>query len=95
MPRVKVKLSGSLRSIAGESTVELELPAAGATVGTALDQVLARFPAIAERLGKSGQELRSYLRLFRNGQGTQFQGGLATPLQEGDELLVMVAVGGG
>lgn len=95
MPRVRVKLSGPLSSIAGESTVELELPPPGATVNSALDEVLARFPAIAERLGKSEQELRSYLRLFRNGQGIQFQGGLMVPLQEGDELLVMVAVGGG
>jgi molybdopterin synthase sulfur carrier subunit len=95
MPRIRVKFSGPLSSIAGASPVDLELPAAAATVGSALDLILARFPAIAEKLGKPEQELRSYLRLFLNGQGVQFQGGLAAALQEGDELLVLVAVGGG
>ncbi len=95
MPRIRVRFSGPLSSIAGINTVELELPTSGATVGGALDSILASFPAIAHKLGRSDQELRSYLRLFLNGQGVQFLGGHEAALHEGDELLVLVAIGGG
>ena len=49
----------------------------------------------SELFNESGSCLRPYLRLMVNGKDIAFLNGMETILQEGDELLILLPVGGG
>jgi molybdopterin synthase catalytic subunit len=80
--RVTVKLFAVLRERAGVGEVMLEL-AGGATVADAAGEMVRKFPAIEELVGKSAYAVnREYA-------------AAATVLREGDELALIPAVSGG
>jgi len=95
VPSVLVKFSGPLTTKTGVQLVRLELTDSEATVAEALVRVCKLHPAIAEIIGEGATGASPHLRLFLNGRGIQFQGGLETALNDGDELLVMLPIGGG
>ena len=49
----------------------------------------------SELFNESGSCLRPYLRLMVNGRDIAFLNGMETILQEGDEVLILLPVGGG
>ena len=66
----------------------------GETVGDALDQLLDRFPALAERVCE-GDVLADDINLLHNGTAVDTTGGLSKPLTAGDELALFPPVSGG
>lgn len=89
------RLFATMAEAAGSESVRVEVEP-DATVGDALDALLAEAPAIEDRLYAADGEIYDHVRLLRNGESPFSTGdGLEEPLEEGDELALMPAVSGG
>jgi molybdopterin synthase sulfur carrier subunit len=85
-----------LREVVGQRLVEIDLPQ-GSTVADFLRCLEEKWgEKLANRLWNpdSGAVL-PYVRIMVNGQTIQFLKGLETPLNEGDEVLILPPVSGG
>ena len=89
------KLFADLAEHGGDREVEVDVEP-GATVGDALDALLADREALAERVLDEDGSLRPQINVLRNGKdvGSQEQG-METTLEEGDELALFPPVSGG
>jgi molybdopterin synthase sulfur carrier subunit len=65
----------------------------GATVGEALDDLLAREPRLRPRVYK--EDGRLFVGIFLNGRNVRQLQGMDTPLNDGDELRLMPPIAGG
>lgn len=92
--RVRVHLPGALRPYAGgEHMVDLALPAA--TVGELLHAIRGSYPGVHQRVVDELGSLRPHVNVFVNGESIRYLSGLATPLDEGDEIWLLPAISGG
>lgn len=90
-PQVTVRLSGSLRDLAGGAA---DLPASGATVALVLDDLGQRYPGLRDRvLGSKG--VRRFLNIYVGAEDIRFLDGLATPLRGGESISIIPAFAGG
>jgi sulfur-carrier protein len=71
------------------------LEAEGATVGAAIAQIAARYPALAPRLRDEAGNPYPFVTFYLNDEDIRFHGGFAAPLSDGDELTVVPAIAGG
>jgi molybdopterin converting factor small subunit len=71
------------------------IPATGATVSEALDDVVSRFPALSPRLRDENGAPYPFVTIYLNDEDIRFIGGFDAPVQPGDELSVVPAVAGG
>lgn len=85
LPSVLTPLTG------GQHTI----PATGATVGQALDDVISRFPALSPRLRDENGAPYPFVTIYLNDEDIRFIGGFEAQVQSGDELSVVPAVAGG
>lgn len=89
---VAVRLPGALRALAagaGETVVR------GATVARALDDLLARYPALQRHLRTEAGALREHVNLFVNDDDIRYLDGEATALVEGDTITIVPSIAGG
>ncbi len=70
------------------------VPVEGSTVGQCLEQLVARFPAIKERLFDRDGKLLSHVDLYLNGESA-YPEELARPVKDGDELHIVLMISGG
>ena len=92
MPAVVVELPSMLANAAAGAR---ELPARGATLRGALDDLFARHPALRVHLFDETGRLRRHVLCFLNGRNTRWEDTLDLPLAEGDRVTVLQAVSGG
>ncbi len=86
-----VRVPSALRSlIGGQSRVTVE----GNTVGEALDNLEAQYPALHGRLRADDGNLARFVNIFVGGEDVRLLDGLNTPL-DGAELSIVPAVAGG
>ncbi len=71
------------------------LEANGTTVGDALSDVIARFPALEPRLRDQEGNPYPFVTFYLNDEDIRFQGGFAAPIRDGDEVIVVPTVAGG
>ncbi len=84
---VKVRVDPSLLNLTnGHKVVEVE----GKTVGQCLDSLQARFPALNPVLFQQGQTW-SDIGIFLNNNSAY----LSQPVEDGDELIILMPLGGG
>lgn len=74
----------------GQAVVE----ASGSTVQALLDNLGAKYPALAGRIFENGQ-VRRFINLYLNDEDIRYLENLETPVQDGDELSILPAVAGG
>lgn len=79
------------RLAAGQPSIEAQ----GATVGDAIDDVVARFPELGPRLRDDEGKQYPFVTLYLNDEDIRFQGGFAAPANDGDELIIVPTVAGG
>ncbi len=88
---VNVKISGFVRKFADQQeTIEVT----GNTVDECLTNLESRFPEIKEWLHDEDGNLQNHIWLVVNGH-TIYSDELNTSLNDGDEILILLAIGGG
>jgi sulfur-carrier protein len=87
-----VKLPTQLRDAAGGETA---VAVGGATVGEVLDALFERHAELRERLSDGAGGLRRFVNVYVDGEDIRFGDGLATPVDEGQEVQILPAVAGG
>jgi molybdopterin synthase sulfur carrier subunit len=85
------KLFADLAETAGSKEVDVE---GGETVGEALDALLGAHPELEDRVLDEAGEVRDHVNVLRNGEALDGEG-LATPVDEDDELALFPPVSGG
>src|SRR5256714_15512127 len=75
----------------GARTIE----ATGRTLGEAVADVAARYPALAPRLRDKEGKPYPFVNFYLNDEDVRFRGGFAAPVQDGDEVTVIPAIAGG
>src|SRR5579883_463709 len=85
LPNVLAKLAD------GQRTVEAD----GATVGAAVGEVSARFPALRPRLVDDAGNPYPFVTYYLNDEDIRFTGGFDALVRDGDEVTVVPAVAGG
>ena len=66
-----------------------------ATVADALSAVRQRWPGVADRVMTERGEVREHVNIFVGDESIRFAGGLATPVGDGDTIMIVAAVSGG
>ncbi|HEX5179404.1 MAG TPA: MoaD/ThiS family protein [Gemmatimonadaceae bacterium] len=89
---ITVHLPTMLARLAGDSQA---LEASGDTVGDALTDVIARFPALGPRLRDDAGKPYGFVTFYLNDEDIRFRGGFAAPVADGDEVIVVPTVAGG
>jgi molybdopterin synthase sulfur carrier subunit len=90
--QVKVRVPTQLRELTGG---EAEVGVEGDTVGEALNDLVSRYPALAERLFDENGNLRRFVNVFVSDEDLRYLDGLATRLTEGQTISIVPAVAGG
>jgi molybdopterin synthase sulfur carrier subunit len=91
MPK-KVRIPTPLRKLTNnEELVEVN----AATIGSAIQELQARFPGISERLVDEKGEVRRFVNVYVNEEDIRFLQNQNTPLKEGDEISIIPAIAGG
>jgi len=75
----------------GQGKVSLE----GNTVGQLIAALAERYPDIQQHLYDDVGELRSFINLYVGENNIKTTGGLATPIADGTEVLLVPAIAGG
>ncbi len=90
MPSLRIPTP--LRTYAeGQSEISLQ----GSTVGEVMDGLVTRYPALRPHLFNGDGQLRPFVNLFLNENNVRDLQGLATPLTEGDRLILIPSIAGG
>ena len=86
------RIPGPLRRLSkGEITVEV----GASDLGSAIDALDARYPGFKDRLLDDQGELRQFVNVYLNDEDVRLGAGLASALQEKDEISIVPAVAGG
>lgn len=90
---IEWKLFADLAEHADDRTVRVDIEP-GATVGDALEKLLADRPELAERV-HDGDDLASDVSVLKNGTDLAGEAALETSLERGDEVALLPPVSGG
>ncbi|HEY2806238.1 MAG TPA: MoaD/ThiS family protein [Gemmatimonadales bacterium] len=71
------------------------ISAGGATVGEAVEQAAAAYPALGPRLRDERGAPYPFVTFYLNDEDIRLAGGFARTIADGDELIVVPAVAGG
>lgn len=77
----------------GSSTLQLETRCT--TVADALTELGRRWPAVLDRVITEQGEVREHVNIFVGEESIRFANGLATPVRDGDTIMIVAAVSGG
>ncbi len=89
---IQVRIPSILRrQTGGEETVALE----GATIGEVLEGLETRFEGLKGKIRGPQGEIRRFVNIYVNDSDVRLLGGPATPVSDGDEVIIMPAVAGG
>lgn len=91
---VTLVLPAQLRELAGGET-SVRLGGRPATVGEALEALRAAHPSAYHRLVTEQGELRPHINLFVGRDRVRSSPGMATPVPDGAEIVVLRSVSGG
>lgn len=92
MPVVTLRIPTPLQPYADDQRALTE---EAVSVGDLLDTLAARHGPLVQRIRTRDGSLRPYVNLYLHNTDIRDLDGLATPLAEGDEVLVMPSVAGG
>lgn len=91
---VTIALPGLLQEHA-DGRARLELDASPATMADAMEALRDAWPAVYARIMTESRDVRPHVNLFVGDTEIRHTGGLATPIPDGAEILVLPAVSGG
>ncbi len=71
-----------------------QVEASGATVRALLEDLTARLPELGEKV-YDGEEIRSYVNVYVDGEDVRTSGGLDAPIREDATVVLLPAMAGG
>ena len=90
---VTVRLPGSLKQWAdGQRRIEVE---SSESVADAIRSLCTIYPEVGERVLDDDGQPRRFVNVYVNGDDIRLLQGAATPLKDGDEVILAPAVAGG
>ncbi len=89
---VRVRLPTVLRPAVGGVA---EIEATGSTVGEVLRRLAGEYPLLEEAVFERDESLRRFISVFIGDENIRYLQGLDTPVNDGEELIVLPAVAGG
>lgn len=87
-----VRIPPVLRTHVGEAK---QVEASGSTVGEVIDDLVARYPGLADQLRTDDGGLHRFVNVYLNGSDVRYLDGLDTPAGERDTLVILPAMAGG
>ena len=91
---MRIRTYATLRDLLGVSVINLVLP--GPTdIRTVLDRLVEDYPLLAGKLWDAEGHWSGFVTVLRNGRSVEYLQGLATPVQEDDQISLFPPVGGG
>ncbi len=93
--RIKVRMGEPLWRAVRQKMITLALPDKDNTLADVLETLVAAYPNLEGELHGSGERREFYYTLFLNGQIASFSERAKVPVQEGDEVLILLPVAGG
>ena len=84
-----------LPTVLAKLTDRRDIEAHGQTVGEAVADVAARYPALAPRLRDADGNPYPFVTFYLNDEDIRLRGGFSAPVQDGDELTIVPAIAGG
>ncbi len=85
LPSVLAAHAGGVRAIAAN----------GRTLGEAVADLAARYPALGPRLRDNAGNPYPFVNFYLNDEDVRFRGGFAAAVRDGDEVTVIPAIAGG
>jgi molybdopterin converting factor small subunit len=89
MPNIKIPTP--LRVFTGEHA---QVTVNGATVGAALDDLVAQYPELKNHLF-NGDQLRSFVNVYLGEDDVRFLNGMDTDLDDNDQVRIIPSIAGG
>lgn len=77
--------------VGGARTVE----ATGATLGEALNDLFAQFPAVREQIVDGEGQINRFVNVYVNNEDVRLGDGLDTPVADGGTVIILPAMAGG
>ena len=74
---------------------QAEIEVSGSTAGEAIADLAAKHPDIRKHLYKDDDTLRDFINVFIGDTNIKDLGGLATPVKDGDSVMLVPAIAGG
>ena len=74
---------------------QAEFAVSAATAGELIEKIIEQYPTVRFHLVDSEGNLRKHFNVFVNGTHIRDLGGLDTPLQEEDKVILMASAAGG
>jgi sulfur-carrier protein len=87
-----VRIPPVLRAQAGN---QKQVEVSGATVGEALTSLIGQFPSLRDQLFTEDGSLNRFVNVYVNGRDVRYEQELATPVAEGDTVILLPAMAGG
>ena len=92
---MKVDFYATLREVAGQKTVDIEVPE-NATVRQLVDAIVTRYPLMRDKLLQQNGDLWGHVHVFVNGRDARFlDDQMETVINLSNTISVFPAVGGG
>lgn len=88
---IKINVRSGMQHLADDRDV---VEVNGKTVGECLDQMVEQFPDMKKELFDADGKVLNYIDIYVNGKSS-YPEELAKPVQDGDELYILRAIGGG
>lgn len=73
----------------------IELQGNGESIEKLLDKLDERYPGFSARVCEENKKLRRFINIYVNGEDIRFLNHLSTPVPEGAEVSIVLAVAGG
>ena len=87
-------IPGPLRELAG-NRAEVRVKGSAESASKALSLLWAECPAVRDRVVTEIGEVRPHVNIFIDGESIRFTGGLASPVRDGAEIVILPALSGG
>lgn len=87
-----IRIPTPLRSYTGGQN---EIRVQGPTVADAMQDLVGQYPTLRPHLFNGDEQLRPFVNLFLNNENVKDLQGLATPVADGDRLMLIPSIAGG
>lgn len=89
---IEIRLPTALRAFADKQE---NISVDAKTVGDALEQLFSKHDRLRQQLMSSDGKLRSFVNVYINEDDARDKQGMATPVKDGDTIIVVPAIAGG